>query len=83
MQGATSAMVKPAPREVVQMLMSQKQYVRRYVHSSDAKQDKKLHHAFECPNKELCKNGGIVVFEKGSGFSNIFRHLRVCLASGD
>ena len=37
----------------------------------------------ECPRGNICKNGGIFAFEKGTGFSKPFNHLKSCLASGD
>ncbi len=39
--------------------------------------------SYLCPKKSLCSENGALVLEKGSGFSNPYRHLKSCLTGGD
>ena len=74
----------PKPRDVVRMLMTQKADVVRDVRSARGAIRKNVRHfTFTCPRGDVCKSGGTVVFEKSTGFSNPFKHLRSCLADGD
>eukprot|EP00171_Calliarthron_tuberculosum_P003890 IDg3890t1 len=77
-------MSDPHPRDFVRMLMVQKPDITRDVTSSRrASRNNAVFHVFECPRGDLCRSGGSIVFEKGTGFSNPFKHLRTCLADGD
>eukprot|EP00171_Calliarthron_tuberculosum_P003774 IDg3774t1 len=77
-------MDRPKPRQVVQMLMDPKPDIMKDKRSTRgvARKDV-IHHVYVCPRKNLCKVGGDVVFEKDTGFSNPYKHLKVCLCDGD
>lgn len=75
---------KVAQRDVVHMLIKQKRSIRRHGTSARGTIRKNvLYYVFECPGVEKCTNSGRVVFEKGSGYSNPYKHIRGCLYEGD
>eukprot|EP00171_Calliarthron_tuberculosum_P002931 IDg2931t1 len=77
-------MDRPQQRDVVHMLMSRKPNILRDVSSSRGVSRKNVeHHVYACPRGDQCRSGGTVMFEKGSGYSNPFKHLRTCVSDGD
>lgn len=42
-----------------------------------------VHSVFSCPKGNNCKDKGRFTFEKGSGFTNTYRHLITCIQGGD
>lgn len=41
------------------------------------------HIVFACPFGERCKVGGEVLTEKGTGYTNLYKHLKSCVSGGD
>ena len=77
-------MNRPKPRDVVRLLMTQKQDIRKDVTTARGNiRENVVHHVFKCPRGDLCKTTGSVSFEKGTGFTNPYKHLKTCLADGD
>eukprot|EP00171_Calliarthron_tuberculosum_P023569 IDg23569t1 len=77
-------MDRQRPGDVVRMLMTQRPDIERDVRSSRGTIRRNvLHCVFECPRGEQCKVGGQVVFEKNTGFTNPFKHLKSCVSDGD
>lgn len=72
-------MGKPAPHDVVRLIMIQKLDILRDVRP----RKNVLSCVFECPREAECTLVGQVVFAKGSGFSNPYRHLISCVSDGD
>lgn len=78
-------MAKPTQREVVQILMVNRGQVERDVRSGKSSVVRKnvVHWKYECPRGDECRNKGVVMFEKGTGFTNPYKHLKYCVSDGD
>eukprot|EP00171_Calliarthron_tuberculosum_P012024 IDg12024t1 len=75
----------PTKKEVVMLLMTAKADVTRDVDGRSGSIARKHvpHLVFSCPYGNRCRSGGDVVFEKGTGFTNPYKHLRSCISDGD
>lgn len=78
-------MASPSPHDVVVALMTQKPGVLRDTRRkvSGTKRKNVPHHVFACPMNDKCRAGGEIVFPRGMGYSNPYKHLKSCLSDGD
>eukprot|EP00171_Calliarthron_tuberculosum_P000144 IDg144t1 len=76
---------KPGKKEIVLLLMKQKADVIRDVDGrvGAVTRNNVPHIVLACPFGERCKVGGEVVTEKGTGYTNPYKHLKSCVSGGD
>ncbi len=76
---------RPNPRAVVEMLMKKNPDILRDVQTRIGGRVRKnvQHLVFACPLRDKCKSSGTLSFEKGTGFTNPFKHLVACVSDGD
>ena len=71
------AMSLPTPREIVQMPMREGMLIYCDVKSSKRGHTRKaiLHLTLKCARSDSCRNNGAIVFEKGTRFTNSYKHF--------
>eukprot|EP00171_Calliarthron_tuberculosum_P001491 IDg1491t1 len=76
---------KPSKKAVVELLMSKQPDIKKNVSSRSGANVRRdvTYSVYNCPKGTGCKYEGRVLFEKGSGYTNPYRHLRTCLSAGD
>ncbi len=74
----------PSPKDVVELLMKELGKGKRTVHARGVGKEtceQENYLIYACPKADLCKDGGKYALEKGSGYTNPFRHLKPCLVN--
>ena len=75
----------PSYEEVVTLLMTQKPDIVRDVLNTRTGRKRRnvTYSVFSCPLGKNSKKSGKDVFEKGSGWTNPYRHIASCLSDND
>ncbi len=85
MEGVTdeNEVKKVPPKDLVQLLMTPSGEEARVIRARDGSSVRRTFLVYSCPRQEQCTEKGLFCFEKGTGFTNPYNHLKTCISGGD